>query len=179
VILTPEVEETIVRTVLDDKAAAVVLPPFAYGRRERVVVLVDGLPIDLHRHLHNVLIRPLEWDERMWDQSGVRGNVNPFLFVVIQGRRTLATHCRNGHPYEGNELAPGAPGGYRCAICYRASRPPLTGGANGSKTHCPAGHEYTAANTIHSSDGRRRCRTCKNERSAAAMRRRRKENANA
>jgi hypothetical protein len=178
-ILTPDVEASIVEAVLEDPSKPVVLPPFAYGRRERVVVLVDGLPIDLHRHLHNILIRPLEWDERMWDRSGVRGNVNPFLFVVIQGRRTLGTHCRNGHPYEGNELAPGAPGGYRCAICYRASRPPVTGDTNAAKTKCPQGHDYTPENTITTRDHKRRCRTCTNDRSAAAMRRRRKENANA
>jgi hypothetical protein len=175
-ILTAEIEASLVSMIEGNPEIPVLLPDWAYAKSGRVIVLVDGLPIDLHRHFHNTLIRPLAWNERMWDQSGVAGNVNPHLFQVIEGRRTPATHCRNGHPYEGNEMAPNT-SRYRCAICYRASRPHSeTYIPPAQRTHCPRNHEYTPENTIRNADGKRRCRVCTNDRKAAAMRRRRKEN---
>lgn len=173
--LRPEIERQIVDTIAADPRAPVVLPDHAYGKDGRVVVLVEGLPIDLHRHLYNTLIRPLEHHERMWDQSGVPGNVNPHLFTVVAGKKSARTHCNKGHAYAGNEAPPNSRG-YRCLTCYRDSyRKPGAALPPALRTTCPQGHEYTPENTIKTKDGRRRCLTCRRNQAAAHMRRRRKE----
>lgn len=174
-ILTPEIEQKIISAIKAEPDRALVLPDHAYGSNGRVIVLIDGLPIDLHRHLHEVLIRPLGHHERMHDTSGVEGNVNPHLFRVIAGKKSPNTHCPSGHAYEGNEMPPNSRG-YRCRTCYLNSRPKGAGTANRDKTHCPYGHEYAEGNTIHDSTGRRRCRTCRNSRNRRYMANRRKEN---
>lgn len=173
-ILTPEIEQKIIGTIMEDPTVPTVLPEHAYGRDGRVVVLVDGLPIDLHRHLHNVMIRPLGYHERMHRTPGVDPkNVNPYLFIIPLTTKSPATHCRKGHAYEGNEAPPNSRG-YRCLTCLRDSRKTGTV-ANRDKTQCPQGHDYTDENTIKGKDGRRRCRICKNTRNAAYMARQRKE----
>lgn len=174
-ILTPEIEQQLVAAVRAKPKAALVLPDHAYGKNGRVVVLVDGLPIDLHRHLHNLLIRPLGYHERMWDESGVPGNVNPYLFTVVAGGKSARTHCRKGHPYEGNEAPPNSRG-YRCRRCLVESRrTPDAGPSNAEKTHCPRNHPYSSGNTILGRDGKRRCRICTNDRKRAYMAQRRKD----
>ncbi len=171
-ILTDEIQEKIVAAINAEPDAPTVLPDHAYSSAGRVIVLVDGLPIDLHRHLHNILIRPLEYHEKMHDRSGVKGNVNPHLFVVMEGNRSPATHCSKGHAYAGNEMPPNT-SGYRCATCYREAHP-LTGAiANKDKTECPHGHEYTDENTYIDSAGKRRCLTCKRTRDLEYRRARR------
>jgi hypothetical protein len=163
-ILTPEIEKQLVDLIEGAPNVPLLLPEHAYGKDGRAVVLVDGLPIDLHRHLHNLLIRPLDYTELMFDTSGVKGNVNPHLFHVTESRASLATHCRKGHPYEGNEAPPNTRG-YRCLTCLRDSRRgPASSLPNSQKTHCPQGHEYTPENTIINADGKRRCRTCRADR---------------
>lgn len=158
-ILTPEIQQKIVDAINADPTAPVVLPEHAYGADGKVRVLIDGLPIDLHRHLHNLLIRPLQYGERMHDRSGVKGNVNPHLFLVVQGGKRPDTHCGKGHPYEGNEMPPNSRG-YRCRTCYENSQPESTGTPNSEKTHCPKNHPYDEKNTIIDSAGRRRCDIC-------------------
>lgn len=178
-ILTPEIEEKIIAAIREAPDEPLVLPEHAYSLDGRVRVLIDGLPIDLHRHLHNVLIRQLGYYERMHDESGVEGNVNPHLFRIYeQGGPSWRTHCAKGHAYAGNEAPPNTRG-YRCLTCLRESRRGEGGGIPpGDRTHCPQGHEYSPENTYRGKDGKRRCRTCKNERNAAYMRRMRKENRN-
>jgi hypothetical protein len=172
-ILTPELERTITATIGVYPQESLILPDWAYGKDGRVVVLVDGLPIDLHRHLHNTLIRPLGYHERMW-QRGEPGNVNPHLFDVVAGKQSPRLACPNGHLYEGNEAPPNSRG-YRCLTCLQDSRrKPGAQVANAEKTHCPQNHEYTAENTYIGSDGKRRCLICKRARNAAYMRGRRK-----
>lgn len=176
-ILTPEIQRMIVDTINADPTLPTVLPEHAYGVDGKVHVQVDGLPIDLHRHLHNLLIRPLEYHEKMHDQSGVPGNVNPHLFKVMEGNRSPATHCHKGHKYEGNEMPPNSRG-YRCKQCYLDSQPEPTGTANRDKTHCPKNHPYDDKNTIIDSAGRRRCDICTKDtkrESARRARARRKE----
>ncbi|UDL15434.1 HNH endonuclease [Microbacterium phage Pepe25] len=175
-ILTPEIEQKIIAVIEADPSKPVILPEHAYGRDGRVVVLVDGIPIDLHRHLFNTLVRPLEHHERMWQTpKGDRRNVNPWIMEVVAGKKSPRTHCNKGHAYKGNEAPPNTRG-YRCLTCLRDSRrQPDAGIANAAKTHCPQNHPYTKANTIVEKSGRRRCRTCKNSRNAAYMRRQRKE----
>lgn len=178
-ILTPEREAQIVEAIKADPSKAVVLPDHAYTPDGRVVVRVDGLPIDLHRHLHNILIRELGYHERMHRPKWVAaGNVNPHLFEVVAGKKSPRTHCPNGHAYEGNEAPPNARR-YRCRTCLRAlTRKPDAGIPNADKTHCPSGHEYTTENTyVEKSTGKRRCLDCKRTRNAAYMRRLRKESA--
>lgn len=174
-ILTPDIESKIVRAIEADPTKAVILPDHAYNKAGRVVVLVDGLSIDLHRHLHNTLIRPLGYHERMWNQSSDSRNINPHLFAVVEGKKNPRTHCNKGHEYEGNEAPPNSRR-YRCMTCLRnfqkADHP---GVPNKNKTHCPEGHEYTKANTIKGKDGRRRCLACKRNRNRAYMARKRKE----
>ncbi|AWN04674.1 HNH endonuclease [Microbacterium phage Squash] len=172
-ILTPEILEKIVTAIEQKPDAPVTLPDHAYGRNGKARILVDGLPIDLHRHLHNLLIRPLEQNERMHDQSGVKGNVNPHLFTVIKGGRSPALYCPNNHPYAGNEAPPNSRG-YRCAICLKNSQPERAGLANADKTECPEGHPYNDENTYIDSAGRRRCLICKRD-TDARYRRRQKE----
>jgi hypothetical protein len=172
-ILDEDVQAAIYEAVLRRPNSELILPDWAYGKDGRVVVLVDGLPIDLHRHLHNELIRPLEYHERMWKREGVdERNVNPHLFDVVVGRKSARTHCGQGHAYEGNEAPPNSRG-YRCLTCLRDSRRKPGATPNASKTHCPQKHEYTPENTYIGSDGKRRCLTCKRDRNAAYMRRRR------
>jgi hypothetical protein len=171
VILTPELEQQIIAIIEMHPRESLVLPDWAYGTDGRVVVLVDGIPIDLHRHLHNKLIRPLGYHERMW-QRGENGNVNPHLFDVVAGTKSARTECAKGHAYEGNEAPPNSRG-YRCLTCYRDSyrKPGVI--PNGEKTRCPQDHEYTPENTYIGRDGKRRCLTCKRDRNRRYMRRRR------
>lgn len=170
-ILTREIEETIIAAIQEHPERPLILPDFAYTKNLRVIVTVEGLPIDLHRHLHNKLIRPLGYHERMHHPEGMdRRNVNPHLFTVIEGKRSPATHCRRGHAYEGNEAPPNSRG-YRCATCLRNLWANPSQVANSEKTHCPEGHEYTPANTRVYADGRRRCITCARNRNRDHMRR--------
>jgi hypothetical protein len=181
-ILTDQILEQIVDTIMADPTKPVLLPDHCYDKRtDKAIVYVDGLPIGLHRHLYNTLIHPLAWDQRMVEQSGHRRNVNPYLYGVnltrgVSGR----THCGKGHAYAGNEM-PDNSGHWRCRTCYlewRASRsngrPSLTA-INRAKTHCPRDHEYTEENTIINADGKRRCRTCVNARKRLAASAKRKE----
>src|SRR5690606_12624439 len=168
-ILTPAILQQITDTIREDPGAPVILPEHAYGANGRVVVYVDRIPIDLHRHLHNLLIRPLGHHETMVDRSGVPGNVNPHLFLVAEGRKSPRTHCNKGHAYEGNEAPPNKRG-YRCLTCLRELY--RTPGAipNAEKTHCPHGHPYTPENTRIEKSGRRRCRECERPKVRARMR---------
>lgn len=168
-ILTPAILDQIVTAIREDPTAPVILPDHAYGKSGRVVVLVDRIPIDLHRHLHNLLIRPLGYHEVMHEASGIKGNVNPHLYVVVAGRKSARTHCNQGHAYEGNEAPPNSRG-YRCLTCYRNSYRVAGGLSNADKTHCPQGHEYTPENTRVTGDGRRRCITCTRKRTRDRMR---------
>lgn len=169
-ILTDEIEEKILAAIRANPDKPVTLPDFAYAKNGRVIVLVEGLPIDLHRHLHNVLIRPLEHHERMYQGAGVDPrNVNPYLFTVVAGPKSPATHCRRGHAYEGNEAPPNSRG-YRCATCLRDSWRVVGATPNSEKTHCPAQHEYTPENTRITGAGRRVCLACERPRNAERMR---------
>ncbi len=177
-ILTPTIQRQIIEAIEEDRTAPVILPDHAYGPDGRVVVVVDRIPIDLHRHLHNVMIRPLVHHEVMRRREGVDPrNVNPWLFDVRIDLKSTRTHCHSGHEYTPENEAPPNSRGYRCLTCLtewrEAQRKPGAGVANGSKTHCPQEHEYTEKNTIRTKDGRRRCRTCTNARNAERMRARR------
>lgn len=182
-VLNPEIEEMILSAIRADPDKALTLPDHAYNVEGRVIVYVDGLPIDLARHLHNILIRPLGYHERMTDQSGVAGNVNPHLFTVRGDGKSGHLRCHKGHLYEGNEAPPNSRK-IRCLIClkshYNVGARKSFAAVNAAKTHCPHDHEYTRQNTIIEWRGKgkrrrkvRRCRTCTLARKREAMRRRR------
>lgn len=169
-ILNDEIEQQIIGAITADPEAAVVLPDHAYNKEGRVIVLVDGLPIDLHRHLYEKLIGPLGQHQRMHQKSTVTGNVNPHLFTVVDGMKSPRTQCVNGHDYEGNEMPPNSRG-YRCRTCYRNSQPAPKGNSNADKEHCPQNHPYDEENTVIDSAGRRRCRICRRNQARAYARR--------
>lgn len=175
--LTLALQQQIITAIGEDPDRPLILPDWAYqpDDRERCMVYVQRIPMDLHRHLHNMLIRPLGHHEVMIQRGGPR-NINPFLFDVVAGRRSRRTHCNRGHEYTPENEAPPNPRGYRCLTCLRETygfTGQGTGAANRLKTHCPQGHEYTKANTRHTKDGRRRCITCTRERQRDYMRARR------
>ena len=174
-ILTPTILRQIIAAIEEDPERPLILPDHAYGPDDRVVVYVDRIPMDLHRHLHNLLIRPLLHAEEMHQRGGVR-NVNPHLFQVVTTRKALRTHCWKGHEYTPENEAPPNSRGYRCLTCLRDSLPERSGKTNASKTHCPHNHEYTPENTRVGKDGKRRCITCINDRSAARRKTTTKEN---
>jgi hypothetical protein len=92
--------------------------------------------------------------------------------------RTLATHCKQGHAYEGDNVAYAKNGTRRCRACARERErrarerqraAALAEGRvylkqceiNARKTHCPHGHEYTPENTIvRGGYHGRQCKTC-------------------
>lgn len=173
-ILRESLRREIVAAIQAAPDKPLLLPDWAYGPDGRVIVVVRGLPMDLHRHLHDIMIRPLGYHEVMHDQSGIAGNVNPHLFLIRQDRKSPRTHCNKGHAYEGNEAPPNRRR-YRCATCLRelmeGRRPETLITPTKERTHCPHGHEYTKKNTIRGKDKRRRCRTCVNARQRESMRR--------
>lgn len=88
--------------------------------------------------------------------------------------KTLQTHCKNGHPLEGDNLKPTKRGQRQCRICQSAAA--LRWHHNNKpapnprqpKTHCKNGHELSGDNlmkTVVTQDGKRLhkrfCRTCK------------------
>lgn len=86
--------------------------------------------------------------------------------------RESKTHCPQGHPYAGENLA--IYGREKvCRTCrrdrlaaYRArNRKPLRPHHQAAKTHCPRGHEYAGAN-VYSNPNKpnRACRSCNRDR---------------
>lgn len=172
-IFPEELQERIFATLAEHPDKPLVMPDHAYTAKGDCRVWADGLSISLHRWLYEQLIGPLGFYDTLHDLSGVKGNVNPHLFLMVphQAKNPLRTHCAKGHPYEGNEAPPNSYG-YRCRRCMRAmcARQSKSGGMvlpNSEKTHCPHGHEYTKKNTVRGKDGKRRCRTCISIRSRA------------
>lgn len=183
-ILTEEIEAKILNAIREHPDRELILPDFAYNQWGRVVITHDDLPIELHRYLYELLIGPLAYHEQMHNEGNDPKNVNPHLFTVVEGRKSPATHCRKGHPYEGNEAPPNS-SHIRCRTCFkewrqriRRRRNPEGVPANGDRTHCPQGHEYTRKNTLIEGRGRRRrrrCRTCRQEQAARRRAHQKKE----
>ncbi len=73
------------------------------------------------------------------------------------------THCKNGHPFSGENLYLSPKGTRGCRQCKRDQRA-RERRANGvplkRPTHCGKGHEFTPENTRIKSNGRRSCRAC-------------------
>lgn len=175
-ILTPAILKQIIDTIEEDTAEPVILPDHAYGPDGRVMVYVDRVPIDLHRHLHNLMIRPLGYHERMHQRHDIdKRNINPWLFIVRADRKSARTHCNQGHEYTPENEAPPNRRGYRCLTCLRNSIRNPGAVANKDKTHCPQNHKYTPENTLIKVDGKRRCLICVREQNRDYMRRKRAE----
>lgn len=86
------------------------------------------------------------------------------------------THCPQGHPYEGDNLAFDGKGRV-CKACRSATArryEERAAAAEGrelalywsERTHCPQGHAYDEANTYHY-NGQRHCRACNRDRQRA------------
>lgn len=170
-LLTPELESTLLEQITARPDKALVLPDWAYWKGStQPIVYVDGLPTRLSRHLYERAIGPLEHRVTLHLRDGVHPkNVNPHLFVALE-RRARGERCPNGHLYAGNEM-PDNSMGWRCRTCYLSWRDRHSNGGlnagqiNAAKTHCPQRHRYTPENTLYLSNGRRRCRTCNAEQS--------------
>lgn len=84
---------------------------------------------------------------------------------------TNATHCSQGHPYEGDNANRQ---GKECLICGRlryARRNGLNPDAvREPKTHCPKGHPYKGANLRIDARGNRQCVTCRKAAAGRAVR---------
>lgn len=104
------------------------------------------------------------------DQSRINRRKKAALRPKQPHYQSVKTHCRYGHPYEGDNLIVRGDGTRGCRECSRArvaahrlrrlagleSRPLA------ERTHCPEGHPYDEANTyIAPKTGHRQCRTCR------------------
>jgi hypothetical protein len=78
----------------------------------------------------------------------------------------LRTHCKRGHPYEGDNLVVAKDGSRVCRECVnllsrerrekeRALRPPKP-----PRTHCVNGHPWTEKNVATYANGKSRCLVC-------------------
>lgn len=84
--------------------------------------------------------------------------------------RPPQTHCKRGHPYEGNRVLCGERdiGCRKCELIRKRERYVPKSGIRGAgqyqkaKTHCPQGHPYDEANTRLTKTGRV-CRACARE----------------
>lgn len=116
-----------------------------------------------------------------------RGLIKPVGFALYN---SLKTHCKNGHPFDGENTAAGR----YCKQCkaeyhaayreahlierrayeaqwQRQKRRSQGIGPRKIKTHCDKGHELTPENSFVRIDGgTRRCRTCTLERNRLAKR---------
>lgn len=126
-ILRPKTEREIIAAITAAPTLPFVLPAWAYNPQGRAIVLVDGFQIDLQRHLHNIMIRPLAIDERMY-QRGPKGNINPHLFIVrgprdaepkVSRHNSTKTHCPAGHKYTKSNTYLDPSGRRRCRQCKR------------------------------------------------------------
>jgi hypothetical protein len=153
--------------------------PDGYAR-----VSVNGRQIPAHRAVYLELVGPIPADRPHLDHlCRVPSCVRPaHLEPVTQAEnnrrqalyRVLATHCKNGHPLDGDNLRI-VGRERRCVTCVRANGLAYyyrTRGErvapSGQRTHCPAGHPYDEANTYlarrRGGGVNRMCRECGNAR---------------
>lgn len=144
-------------------------------------------PIEDGRHIHHRCrnkncIRPEHLEMLSASEHSRKTNAFEASRVVWRDR----THCKHGHPFEGENLLFDKKGMRVCRACknrrgMEANRVrralakenpgPGRGSQWSSKTHCPQGHPYEGHNLILRYDGARTCRECKN---AEVRRRKRK-----
>lgn len=77
-------------------------------------------------------------------------------------RRANKTHCKHGHPLEGDNVLPCKNGKRKCRICEEA-RIARVKAAKAASNECPNGHPYTEENTAITPKGTRSCRECKQQ----------------
>jgi HNH endonuclease len=96
-----------------------------------------------------------------------------YAYSAVDFRKT---HCPQGHPYEGENVASTSTGGRRCRECSRKRGRDAWEAKTGKKfgdrkTHCPQGHPYDKENTYVKKGGSRNCRACHRAQSNARYRR--------
>lgn len=139
--LTPEIRDRILAALTEHPERALVLPEHCYDKDGYVPIYSAGLQVMLHRWLYEKLIGPLN-GRQIYDKSGVKGNVNPYLFSFTLSpvkvkppsrHNRYKTHCPAGHPYTKKNTLVFSDGKRRCRTCrYRKLDDPGTE-APGSK----------------------------------------------
>jgi len=127
-ILTPELRSQILAAIDEHPDRALVLPDHAYDHDGYVAVHVQGLQWMLHRWLYEQLIGPLG-GRRIYNTSGVKGNVNPYLFSLSRQpvkSRAVANRdkrkCPHGHRYTSANTLVFSDGKRRCRRCRYGKR---------------------------------------------------------
>lgn len=141
-----------------------------------------GKMMRAHRLSYEHYIGPIPAGLDLDHLCRVRRCVNPAHLEAVTRRVNLlrgetltaacaaATHCPQGHPYDGENTYvrtdAGREGQRQCKACNRdknRARGNVT--RNAAKTHCPKGHPYDAENTrmVQHPNGHafRMCRTCR------------------
>lgn len=129
-ILTPALREQILSELKAHPERALVLPDHAYNRDGFVPIHLGGLAWMLHRWLFEQLREPLN-GRPIYNTSGVKGNVNPYLFsfsrVRVKRMRGLSnadkSRCPYGHRYTKANTLVFADGKRRCRTCRYGKRP--------------------------------------------------------
>jgi hypothetical protein len=127
-ILTPEIRRQILTALIEHPERALVLPDHAYDRDGYVPINLGGLQMMLHRWLYEQLIGPLG-ARRIYNMSGVKGNVNPYLFSLSRSPvkpKLVANRnkrkCPRGHRYTAANTLVFSDGKRRCRRCRYGKR---------------------------------------------------------
>lgn len=130
-ILTPEIRSQILAALEAHPDRALVLPDHCYDSEGYAPIYHLGLQTMLHRWLYEQLIGPLN-GRRIYNASGVKRNVNPYLFSFSPARqeRPARIHnrdkkvCPHGHRYTKANTLIFSDGKRRCRTCRYGKRPP-------------------------------------------------------
>lgn len=150
-----------------------------YERAHRVAYelvkgpIAEGVTLD-HLCRNPACVNPDHLEPVTHRENVLRGKAPP----AIHAKKT---HCPNGHPLEGENLAKWdlAHGQRKCKICINElqnerKRAKLIAigkvpqAANKNKTHCPKGHELAGDNLVKSKLPYRICRLCQVDRVRAS-----------
>ena len=168
---TPEIEAKLLAQIKRTPDKPIVLPDWAYWKDDPAPrVYVGGRPIKLIRHLHELVVGPVQPGRGIINPPHVPvKNVNPLLAVIVPTERSKAV-CGKGHPYGPEDYIEGV--GHRCQTCRKEklAGTPNAGEVNRLKKTCPRGHKLRRR-----SDGRRRCYECPAEQERERRKRKKEE----
>lgn len=143
---------------------------------------VNGKRVSSHRAAYEVFVGPIPQGLFLDHLCRNPSCCNPAHLEPVTNRenlmrgvrKTLQTHCKNGHPLDGGNLKPTKRGNRQCRVCQSAAalrwfhdNKPAPNPRQ-PKTHCINGHELSGDNlveTVVTQGGKRLhkrfCRTCK------------------